>query len=88
MFLRQPDVYSDDMILDYITRPLFAAGVHTTQYGLQSMMSHLVVSKPTLQKVREEFDSNIQTLSDQAKNSNRLDEIDTAIKERLTMSTT
>ena len=34
LFLQEPEVYSDDMILDYITRPLFAAGVATTQYGI------------------------------------------------------
>ena len=34
MFLQQPDVYTEDLILDYITRPLFGAGVGTTQYGL------------------------------------------------------
>ena len=34
MFLQQPDVYTEDLILDYIVRPLCAAGVGTTQYGL------------------------------------------------------
>ena len=55
MFLQREETASDETILDYMARPLFAAAVGTTQYGLQSMMYFIVASKPTLDKVRQEF---------------------------------
>ena len=58
MFLQRTETASDDTILDYLARPLFAAAVGTTQYGLQSMMYFIVASKSTLIKVRHEFEEN------------------------------
>ena len=44
MFLQRTETACDDTILDYLARPLFAAAVGTTQYGLQSMMYFIVAS--------------------------------------------
>ena len=54
LFLRD-ETFTDDLIMDEIARPIFAAGIGTTQYAMQSVMSHLVRSPASLEKVRAEY---------------------------------
>lgn len=56
LFLKD-DIWTDDLIVDEIARPIFAAGIGTTQYAVQSVMSHLVSSEASLKRVREEYRS-------------------------------
>ena len=51
----QDETFTDDLIMDEVARPIFAAGIGTTQYAAQSVMSHLVRSPTSLEKVREEY---------------------------------
>jgi len=55
LFLKDKEIYTEDHIIDEVARPIFAAGVGTTQYATQSVISYLTRSPETLNRIREEF---------------------------------
>ena len=54
LFLEDPDTFSEDFIVDEL-RDFFGAAMMTTQYASQTLISHLIQSKESLTRLREEF---------------------------------
>ena len=55
LLLKNRGLFTDDHITDEVARPGFAAGVGSTQYGSQTVISHLVRVPAAMNKLREEF---------------------------------
>ena len=54
LFLKSPDIFTDDFIVDELL-DFFLAGVQTTQFATQTMLSFFSKNPEGLAKVRQEF---------------------------------
>ena len=54
LFLGQPDVFTDEIIVDELI-DFFGAASETTQNATQTIVSHFVKNKASLARVRKEF---------------------------------
>ena len=54
--LSRPDVFNDDFITDEMLG-FFGAATETTHNVLQTILTHLVKDKPSLERIRSEFDN-------------------------------
>ena len=54
-FLEQPDIFSDEFIVDE-TMDLFFAGSETTQYATQSVICHFATAPESLALARNELE--------------------------------
>ena len=54
LFLDKPDVFTDDFIVDELL-DFFLAGVQTTQFASQTMVTHFSKCEQSLSKVRSQF---------------------------------
>ena len=55
LLLKDRGLFTDEHITDEVARPGFAAGVGSTQYGAQTVISHLARLPQAVKKLREEF---------------------------------
>ena len=56
LMLSRPDVFNDDFITDEMLG-FFGAATETTHNVLQTILTHLVKDKPSLERIRSEFDN-------------------------------
>ena len=61
MFLRSPDVFTDDFIIDELM-DFFLAGTQTTQFATQTIVSYFSKNPDGLKKVREQFEQSVAEL--------------------------
>ena len=54
LFLANGEVFTDTFIVDELL-DFFLAGVQTTQFATQTMLTHFSKSKDSMKRVREEF---------------------------------
>ena len=54
-FLEQPDIFSDEFIVDE-TMDLFLAGSQSTQFATQSVVCHFATAPDSLAQARNEFE--------------------------------
>jgi len=59
LFFSRPDVFTEDFIIDELL-DFFMAGSATQSMATQTIISHLCRSPDSLQKVRDEFNSEIE----------------------------
>lgn len=58
LMLSRPDVFTDDFITDEMLG-FFGAASETTHNVLQTILTHLVKDKPSVERVRSEFEKEI-----------------------------
>ena len=71
--LKAPSIFNEEEVVDEIC-DLLSAGTMTTQYSVQSALSHLCTNPETLERVRAEFDPCVE----------RAGSLDAAIRDELT----
>ena len=72
LFLDKPDVFTDEFIVDELL-DFFLAGVQTTQFASQTMVTHFSKCEKSLSKVRAQFKQAIATAKQQDPTIEQLD---------------
>ena len=60
LFLENQDVFTIDVIIDELA-DFIVAGTQTTQFTTQTVLSHFATDKESLERLRAEFEQNIDT---------------------------
>ena len=78
LFLQSPDIFTEEVIIDELI-DFLVAGSQTTQFTTQTFLAHFATNKDSLERVRAEFNSVIESPKDQP--------IDEVLRQNVTMET-
>ena len=78
LFLQSPDIFTEEVIIDELI-DFLVAGSQTTQFTTQTMLAHFATNRASLERVRAEFNSVVDSPKDQP--------IDEVLRQNVNMET-